>query len=79
MFKKFPAARRVLIYMVLSYLALVIVNNSPIEYDNMWIIYTPMFVGIYVYSRWIDSRLALKDSETERQVENTLSEKGFGE
>ena len=58
MFKKLPAARRVLIYMALSYIALVIVNNSTIEYENMWIIYTPMFIGVYVISRWIDSRLA---------------------
>ena len=65
--------------MVLSYLGLVLVNNSGYQLENMWVVYAPMFIGVYVFSRWIDSRLALKDSETERQVENTLSEKGFGE
>ena len=56
MFKKFPAARRVLIYVILSYLALILVNNSGLEYGNMWLIYTPMFVAIYIFSRWLDSR-----------------------
>ena len=46
MFKKFPAARRILIYVILSYLARVLVNNSGLEYGNMWLIYTPMFVAI---------------------------------
>ena len=50
MFKKFPATRRVLIYVILSYLALVLVNNSGLEYGNMWVIYTPMFVAIYIFS-----------------------------
>ena len=79
MFKKFPAARRVLIYMVLSYIALVIVNNSTIEYKNMWIIYTPMFIGVYIVSRWIDSRLATQGKENEEDQQNTIEQKGFGE
>ena len=58
MFKKFPAARRGLIYVILSYLALVLVNNSGLEYGNMWVIYTPMFVTIYILSRWLDSRFS---------------------
>lgn len=79
MFKKLPAARRVLIYMVLSYIALVIVNNSTIEYENMWIIYTPMFIGVYVISRWIDSRLATQGKEAENEEKNTIDQKGFGD
>ena len=43
--------------MALSYLALVVVNNSGFETENMWIIYTPMFIGVYVFSRWLDSRI----------------------
>ena len=56
MFQKFPALRRVSIYMVLSYVALTLVNNSPLELDNMWLVYLPMFITIYMFSRWLDSR-----------------------
>ena len=43
--------------MVLSYLALTITNNSGLQLENMWLFYTPMFVGVYVFLRWIDSKL----------------------
>ena len=56
MFQKFPALRRVSIYMVLSYVALTLVNNSPLVLDNMWVVYLPMFVTVYIFSRWLDSR-----------------------
>ena len=56
MFQKFPALRRVSIYMVLSYIALTRVNNSPLDLDNMWVVYLPMFITVYVFSRWLDSR-----------------------
>ena len=42
--------------MVLSYVALTLVNNSPLEPDNMWVVYLPMFITIYMFSRWLDSR-----------------------
>ena len=57
MFSKFPVLRRVSIYIILSYAALVLVNNSGYELDNMWVIYAPMFISIYIFSRWIDSKL----------------------
>ena len=57
MLSKFPVIRRVSIYMVLSYLGLVLVNNSGYQLDNMWVIYAPMFVGVYALSRWIDSQI----------------------
>ena len=63
MLKKFPVIRRVSIYMVLSYSGLVLVNNSGYQLENMWIIYAPMFVGVYIFSWWIDSTLANKDKE----------------
>ena len=56
MFQKFPALRRVSIYMVLSYVALTLVNNSLLDLDNMWGVYLPMFITVYVFSRWLDSR-----------------------
>ena len=84
MFKKFPAARRVLIYMVLSYLALVLVNNSGLEYENMWLIYTPMFIGVYLFSRWVDSRLGTEKTSASSGVDpegsdDSLSTRGFGD
>ena len=72
MFKKFPAARRVLIYVILSYLALVLVNNSELEYGNMWVIYTPMFVTIYIFSRWLDSRFGGINEASVAKPENVL-------
>jgi len=43
---------------VLSYAALVVVNNTGYELPNMWVIYAPMFVGVYIFSRWLDAKLA---------------------
>ena len=75
MFSKFPALRRVSIYMVLSYLALTITNNSGLQLDNMWLLYTPMFVGVYIFSRWIDSKLG--NPAIRQQTEEKPDEKGF--
>ena len=75
MFSKFPALRRVSIYMVLSYLALTITNNSGLQLDNMWLLYTPMFVGVYIFSRWIDSKLG--NTAPPQQTEEKADEKGF--
>ena len=58
---KFSAIRRVSIYIVLSYSGLVLVNNSGYQLENMWVIYAPMFIGVYIFSRWIDSKLTKKD------------------
>ena len=63
MFSKIPILRRVSIYMVLSYAGLVLVNNSRYQLENMWVLYAPMFIGAYIFSRWIDSKLAVKDKE----------------
>ena len=63
MFGKFPVIRRVSIYMALSYSGLVLVNNSGYQLENMWFIYAPMFISVYLFSRWIDSKLGKKDKE----------------
>ena len=76
MFNKFPALRRVSIYMILSYLALTITNNSGLQLDNMWLVYTPMFIGVYIFSRWIDSQLG-KQNVTPEQPAKTSGEQGF--
>ena len=49
--------------MVLSYLGLVLVNNSGCQLENMWVVYAPMFIGVYVFSRWIDSKMDKKGKE----------------
>lgn len=49
--------------MVLSYLSLVLVNNSGYQLENMWVVYAPMFIGVYVFSRWIDSEMDKKGKE----------------
>ena len=54
---KFPVLRRIGIYTVLSYIALAFVNNSSYRLENMWLIYAPLFVAVYVFSRWADSKL----------------------
>ena len=67
MFNKFPALRRISIYTILSYAALVTVNNSGYELENMWLIYTPMFVAVYVFSRWVDSKLATDPTKEQKK------------
>ena len=76
MFNKFPALRRVSIYMILSYLSLTITNNSGLQLDNMWLVYTPMFIGVYIFSRWIDSQLG-KQTVTPEQPDKTSGDQGF--
>ena len=49
--------------MALSYSGLVLVNNSGYQLENMWVIYAPMFISVYLLSRWIDGKLGKKDKE----------------
>ena len=37
--------------------------------------YTPMFVGVYIFSRWIDSKLG--NPAPPQQTEEKADEKGF--
>lgn len=48
--------RRALIYGLISYGGLVLINNSELELPNMWIAYLPMFIGVYVVTQWLDKR-----------------------
>ena len=63
MLSKFPVIRRVSIYTALSYSGLVLANNSGYQLENMWVIYAPMFISVYLLSRWIDGKLGKKDKE----------------
>lgn len=48
---------RALIYGLVSYTGLVLINNSELALPNMWIAYLPMFIGVYVVTQWLDRRL----------------------
>lgn len=46
-----------MIYGLISYAGLVVINNSELNLPNMWIAYLPMFVGVYVVTQWLDKKL----------------------
>nr|WP_254933533.1 MULTISPECIES: hypothetical protein [unclassified Cyanobium] len=48
--------RRALIYGVISYGGLVLINNAEFDLPNMWIAYLPMFIGVYLLTQWLDRR-----------------------
>lgn len=48
--------RRALIYSLISYGGLVLINNAELNLPNMWIAYLPMFIGVYVLTQWLDRR-----------------------
>lgn len=48
--------RRASIYGVISYLGLVLINNSELNLPNMWIAYLPMFIGVFVVTQWLDKK-----------------------
>ena len=81
---KSPLFRRVGIYLVLSTAAVTVVNQLQIEQQSAYQIYIPMFIGIYVLSRWLDSRFnqaaqPQPDSENNQDKNTpTTTERGFG-
>ncbi|MEO1004129.1 MAG: hypothetical protein AAFX65_13595 [Cyanobacteria bacterium J06638_7] len=48
--------RRALIYGLVSYSGLVLINNSELNLANMWPVYLPMFIGVYALTLWLDRR-----------------------
>ena len=81
---KTPLLRRVGIYLVLSTAAVTLVNQLQIEQQSAYQIYIPMFIGIYVVSRWLDSRFNQtvqpqpNSGEKQNKTTPTTSERGFG-
>ena len=81
---KTPLFRRVGIYLVLSTSAVTVVNQLQIEQQSAYQIYIPMFIGIYVVSRWLDSRFNQavqpqpNSGEKQNKTTPTTSERGFG-
>ena len=84
MFKS-PLLRRVGIYLVLSTAAVTVVNQLEIEQQSAYQIYIPLFIGIYVISRWIDSRFnqtapnqPINNNVTTDKATPSATDKGFG-
>ncbi len=83
MFKS-PLFRRVGIYLVLSTAAVTVVNQLEIEQQSAYQIYIPMFIGIYIVSRWLDSRFNQASQQPQRnpthdQTSPSTTDRGFGE
>ncbi len=88
MFKS-PLFRRVWIYLVLSTAAVTVVNQLEIEQQSAYQIYIPMFIGIYIVSRWLDSRFNQASSQrasqqpqpnaTQDKTSPSTTDRGFGQ
>ena len=83
MFKS-PLFRRVGIYLVLSTAAVTVVNQLEIEQQSAYQIYIPMFIGIYIVSRWLDSRFNQASQQTQPNTTHdktspSTTDRGFGQ
>ena len=56
--KQVGALRRAVIYFLVGYGGLVVINNSGLAADRMWLAYLPLFVAVYFFARWADARIA---------------------
>ena len=61
--KPVGALRRAGIYFVVGYAGLAVINNSGVAAENMWIAYTPLFIGVYFFARWADAKIATWNQE----------------
>ena len=74
-----PLIRRVSIYLLLSTIAVASINLIGMNWEDAYKIYLPLFIAIYVLSRWIDSKFNQSQATKESQDKNQgLSDtKGF--
>ena len=76
-----PLIRRVSIYLVLSTAAVTGVNFLDLDQNAAAPFYIPLFIGIYILSRWIDSRLGQasqsETSQSNKPSQSTTDHKGF--
>jgi hypothetical protein len=49
--------RRALIYGLISYAGLVLINNAELDLPNMWVAYLPMFIGVFIATQWLDRKI----------------------
>ena len=78
-----PLLRRVSIYLVLSSGAVAAVNRIDLPQDSLYQVYIPLFIGIYILSRWIDSKVGQSQGSTSSPVVDESSsardnDNGFG-
>ena len=78
-----PLLRRVSIYLLLSSGAVAAVNRIDLPEDSLYQIYIPLFIGIYILSRWIDSKVGQSQGSTSSPVVDDSSsardnDNGFG-
>ena len=82
MFKS-PLFRRVGIYLVLSTAAVTVVNQLEIEQQSAYQIYIPMFIGIYVISRWLESQFNQVSQQHQVDAKHkttpSTTDRGFGQ
>ena len=71
------ALRRVLIYFGLSSAGVAAVSQLELDQRSVGIIYVPMFIGIYVLSRWIESKLSATPPSVSPEADSELLSKGF--
>ena len=64
-----PLIRRVSIYSLLSTIVVVSINLIGINKEGAYKIYLPLFIAIYVLSRWIDSKFNQSQKMKEPQDE----------
>ena len=74
---------------MLSTAAVTVVNQLEIEQQSAYQIYIPMFIGIYIVSRWIDSRFNQASSQqasqqpqsnaTQDKTSPSATDRGFGQ
>ena len=63
------AIRRAVIYFVVGYGGLAVINNSGLAPERMWTAYLPLFVGVYFFARWADFKISsLNQGEKENDV-----------
>ena len=74
-----PLIRRVSIYLLLSTIAVASINLIGINQEGAYKIYLPLFIAIYVLSRWIDSKFNQSQTMKEPQDKKPESDdaKGF--
>jgi len=66
-----------LIYFGLSSAGVAAVSQLELDQRSAGVIYVPMFVGIYVLSRWIESKLSATPPSVSSEADSELPSKGF--
>ena len=74
-----PLIRRVSIYLLLSTIAVASTNLIETNPEGAYKIYLPLFIAIYIISRWIDSRFTQSQTINKPQYKKSETDdtKGF--